>query len=99
MPVEVLFCDFSFLQSELRHEVARVLGWASDDVKELGNHNLCDVDHVSAMSCSCEIAREVEKHGLFSSLHCRFEVDGSNCQHADCPYSHAEIQGVCNQAF
>jgi hypothetical protein len=38
------------------------------------------------------VAQEVEQIGLFSTLHCRFTVDGTRCMNDACPYSHTEIQ-------
>ncbi|GLB39236.1 hypothetical protein LshimejAT787_0603980 [Lyophyllum shimeji] len=73
--------------SALRREAARMFGWISDD--DALDDGPCD--HATTSSCSCAIAREVEQHGLFSTLHCRFTVDGTKCSNDGCPYSHAQL--------
>jgi hypothetical protein len=48
-------------------------------------------EHAEDAACSCPIAREIEQHGLSSTFHCRFTVDGSSCGEAECPYSHVKL--------
>ncbi|KAJ7728334.1 hypothetical protein B0H16DRAFT_242968 [Mycena metata] len=42
-------------------------------------------------ACSCHIGQEIERHGLSSTLHCRFTLDGSSCSDGECPYSHVAL--------
>lgn len=56
---------------------------------DLDDHTL---HHEKEGACSCAVAQEVEQIGLFSTLHCRFTVDGTRCMNDACPYSHTEIQ-------
>ena len=49
-------------------------------------------NHEKKGACSCAVAQEIEETGLFSTLHCRFSVDGSPCMNDSCPYSHAELK-------
>ncbi|KAJ7155009.1 hypothetical protein C8R46DRAFT_1226970 [Mycena filopes] len=73
---------------DLQVEAARVLQWSVPE-------DSMDVDcvHHTEGVCSCEIAQEIERHGLSTTCHCRFSVDGSPCGDAECPYSHAELTG------
>ncbi|KAJ6627692.1 hypothetical protein B0H10DRAFT_1905503 [Mycena sp. CBHHK59/15] len=68
----------------LEREAARALGWPVSD-----NTDLCE--HHDEGACSCAVAREIEQHGLASTRHCRFTIDGSRCAHAACPYSHVDL--------
>ncbi|KAK7050214.1 putative bifunctional E2/E3 enzyme [Favolaschia claudopus] len=79
----------------LQSEAARVLGWISTSSSSM------DVDageyciHESEASCSCHIAGEIERHGLSTTFHCRFTIDGSQCLHGEaCPYSHLALKGL-----
>ncbi|KAJ7737751.1 hypothetical protein B0H16DRAFT_103670 [Mycena metata] len=72
---------------DLQAEAARVLQWNLPDAMDV------DCVHHPESVCSCQIAQEIERHGLASTLHCRFSVDGSSCGNGDCPYSHAELTG------
>jgi hypothetical protein len=49
-------------------------------------------NHEKKGACSCAVAQEIEETGLFSTLHCRFTVDGTQCVNDSCPYSHAELK-------
>ncbi|KAL0957929.1 hypothetical protein HGRIS_000110 [Hohenbuehelia grisea] len=71
----------------LRREAARVLGWAEDamDVDD----KLCN--HSKECACSCPISLRVEQSSIFSTLHCRFSINGDACGNASCPYSHAKL--------
>ena len=54
-------------------------------------YDCCDYAHETGIACSCAVALEIERHGLSSTLHCRFTLDGQRCSHSDCPYSHANL--------
>jgi hypothetical protein len=84
------------LQNTLRREAARVFGWVSEDamIMDEDDEERCDHKHDAGDACSCAVALEIEQHGLFSSLHCRFTLDGQRCSNPDCPYSHAKLNGA-----
>ena len=58
------------------------------------DYDCCDYVHDTGIACSCAVALEIEKQGVFSTLHCRFTLDGQLCSHPDCPYSHLRLKGV-----
>ncbi|KAF7335602.1 putative bifunctional E2/E3 enzyme [Mycena venus] len=74
---------------DLENEAARVLRWISPDSMDVDGGAVCVHDNPG--DCSCHIAGEIERYGLSSTFHCRFNVDGTPCAHAECPYSHAEL--------
>jgi hypothetical protein len=84
------------LQTALRLEAARALGWIPEDNLQVDedNYDCCDYPHDTGIACSCALALEIEQCGLFSTLHCRFSLDGQRCSHSDCPYSHADLKGM-----
>ena len=88
---------YSLFQHALRREAARVFGWISDDsmvVDDDDDANQCDHQHGKGIACSCALALQIEQHGLFSTLHCRFVLDGERCSHSECPYSHSKLKCV-----
>ncbi|KAJ7827101.1 hypothetical protein B0H13DRAFT_2439813 [Mycena leptocephala] len=93
-PLGVLGFDGEFVSGnttlrDVENEAARVLQWTSPDSMDVDSA-VCVHEHQAG--CSCHIAQDIERYGLSSTLHCRFTVDGSPCRHAECPYSHAELQ-------
>jgi hypothetical protein len=54
--------------------------------------NQCDHQHDTGTACSCALALEIEQYGLFSTLHCRFVLDGEHCSNQECPYSHVRVK-------
>ncbi|KAJ7677170.1 hypothetical protein B0H17DRAFT_123065 [Mycena rosella] len=75
----------------IKHEAARVLGWAEANSLELDDGlGICDRDHDNEGACSCPISQEIAQYGLSSTLHCRFTTNGSSCGN-QCPYSHAKL--------
>ena len=58
------------------------------------SNDCSDHEHNIGHSCSCAVALEIEQHGLFSTFHCRFTLDGNNCPYLDCPYSHVNVNGA-----
>jgi len=79
----------------LQREAARIFCWTSED-NMYDDDDGCDHKHESGGTCSCAVALEIERHGLFSTLHCRFTVSGKHCVHeSGCPYSHVELIRAC----
>ncbi|KAJ7148093.1 hypothetical protein C8R43DRAFT_1108121 [Mycena crocata] len=48
-------------------------------------------EHHHDPACACDTANEIERHGLSSTFHCRFTVDGTHCGNAECTYSHIKL--------
>ena len=79
----------------LQREAARIFCWTSEDTM-YDDDDGCDHKHESGGTCTCAVALEIERHGLFSTLHCRFTVSGKHCVHeSGCPYSHVELIRAC----
>lgn len=81
----------SSTQGTLQREAARCLGWELDDAMDIDG-DACT--HEKEAACSCAVAQEIERHGLFSTLHCRLSQDGVNCGNDECPYSHVELNSL-----
>ncbi|KAG6918191.1 hypothetical protein DXG01_015979 [Tephrocybe rancida] len=73
--------------SALRQEAAEVLGWNSFG----SSYEDEPCNHETQTICSCAIAHEVDLHGLSSTFHCRFNIDGNRCINRDCSYSHTSL--------
>lgn len=76
------------LQNALRQEAGIALNLGSDDamVTDSCSHGQ------EAINCSCSVASDIHSYGLFSTLHCRREIDGTVCSAPGCPYSHLKLE-------
>ncbi|KAJ7021307.1 hypothetical protein C8F04DRAFT_1141408 [Mycena alexandri] len=75
---------------DLKKEAARALQWTSPNAMDVDDDD-GRAEEAAPAACSCHVGQEIERHGLSSTLHCRFTLDGSSCSDPECPYSHVAL--------